>query len=248
MRRAWALDIKRARIVRIVSLKSIDMTEILPAVEIESPSGVKVNASIIWLHGLGADGSDFAPIVPQLNLPTEFGIRFVFPHAPSISVTINNGFVMPAWYDIKQLDVDRHVDEVQLMQSARWVHNLIEREIERGVSSERIIIAGLSQCGAVSFEAARTYDKPLAGILALSTYFATANSIKINPLHNSIPIFICHGSLDPVVPESLGRKSLATLQNLGFVPEYNSYPMEHAVSPQEIENIAAWISRILGPE
>ena len=145
-------------------------------------------------------------------------------------------------------DVDRHVDEVQLMQSARWVHNLIEREIERGVSSERIIIAGFSQGGAVSFEAALTYDKPLAGILALSTYFATANSIKINPLHNSIPIFICHGSLDPVVPESLGRKSLATLQNLGFVPEYNSYPMEHAVSPQEIENIAAWISRILGPE
>ena len=140
MRRAWALDIKRARIVRIVSLKSIDMTEILPAVEIESPSGVKVNASIIWLHGLGADGSDFAPIVPQLNLPTEFGIRFVFPHAPSISVTINNGFVMPAWYDIKQLDVDRHVDEVQLMQSARWVHNLIEREIERGVSLSLIHI------------------------------------------------------------------------------------------------------------
>ncbi len=242
------LDINRALIVCIVSLKDSDMTDILPAVEMESLPDVQANASIIWLHGLGADGNDFAPIVPQLNLPTEFGIRFVFPHAPSIPVTINNGFVMPAWYDIKQLDVDRHVDEEQLMQSAQWVHNLIEREIERGVSSERIIIAGFSQGGAVSYEAALTYDKPLAGIMALSTYFATANSIKINPLHNSIPIFICHGSLDPVVPESLGRKTLGTLQNLGFVPEYNSYPMEHAVCPQEIEDIASWISRILNSE
>ncbi len=221
--------------------------EYLPAVEMESPSGVDVNASIIWLHGLGADGNDFAPIVPQLKLPTDFGIRFVFPHAPSIPVTINNGFVMPAWYDIKQMDVERHVDEAQLQQSAQWVHNLIAREIERGVSSKRIIIAGFSQGGAVSFEAALTYDKPLAGVMALSTYFATANSISINPLHNSIPIMICHGSLDPVVPEALGRKSLATLQNLGFVPEYNSYPMEHAVCPQEIDDIADWISRILAP-
>ncbi len=222
--------------------------DILPAVEMESPAGADVNASIIWLHGLGADGNDFAPIVPQLVLPSDFGIRFVFPHAPSIPVTINNGFVMPAWYDIKQMDVERHVDEAQLMQSARWVHNLIEREIERGVPSDRIIVAGFSQGGAVSLEAALSYDKPLAGIMALSTYFATANTVAINPIHNSIPIMICHGSLDPVVAESLGRKSLATLQNLGFVPEYNSYPMEHAVCPQEINDIGDWISRILNPE
>ena len=225
----------------------MEQMEILPAVEMESPSGIDVNASIIWLHGLGADGNDFAPVVPQLSLPSDFGIRFVFPHAPSIPVTINNGFVMPAWYDIKQMDVERHVDEAQLKQSAQWVHNLIERDIERGVSSERIIIAGFSQGGAVAFEAALTYDKPLAGIMALSTYFATANSISINSLHNSIAIMICHGSLDPVVPEALGRRSLATLQNLGFVPEYNSYPMEHAVCPQEIDDIADWIRRTLAP-
>jgi phospholipase/carboxylesterase len=219
--------------------------EILPAIEMESSKEAEVNASIIWLHGLGADGNDFAPIVPQLNLPTEFGIRFIFPHAPSIPVTINNGYVMPAWYDIKQMDIDRHVDDEQLKQSAQWVHNLIDREIERGVASDRIIIAGFSQGGAVSFEAALTYEKPLAGIMALSTYFATAKTIEINPLHSSLPILICHGALDPVVPETMGKQSLETLQSKGFEPEYHSYPMEHAVCPQEIGDIATWIGRIL---
>jgi phospholipase/carboxylesterase len=184
--------------------------------------------------------------VPQLALATGLGVRFVFPHAPSIPVTINNGFVMPAWYDIKQLDVDRHVDTDQLKQSACWVHDLIDREIERGVPSERIIVAGFSQGGAVSFEAALTYPKTLAGIMALSTYFATADSIEINPIQNSMPIMIGHGSLDPVVAEALGRKSVATLQNLGFNPEYFVYTMEHAVCPQEIVDIGAWISRTLG--
>ena len=219
--------------------------DLLPAIEMETPQGVEVNAAVIWLHGLGADGNDFAPIVAQLNLPENFGIRFVFPHAPSIPVTINNGVVMPAWYDIKQIDVNRHMDEEQLRQSATRVHDLIDREIERGVDSSRIIIAGFSQGGAVSYEAALSYPKPLAGIMALSTYFPTADSIQINPIQNSIPIMICHGSFDQVVEESLGLKSVAILQNLGFVPEYNGYPMEHAVCPQEIADIASWISRVL---
>lgn len=219
--------------------------ELLPAIEIESPDGVDVNASIIWLHGLGADGSDFAPLVPQLSLPAGVGVRFIFPHAPSIPVSINNGFVMPAWYDIKEMDIDRHVDEEQLRQSAAGVHALITREIERGVDSRRIVVAGFSQGGAVSFEAGLTYPKPLAGIMALSTYFATADSIKVNPIQNGLPILICHGSMDPVVPEALGKKSVATLQSLGFVPEYNSYPMEHSLCPQQIVDIADWISRTL---
>ncbi len=219
--------------------------EYLPAVEMDFPAGSEVTAAVIWLHGLGADGNDFAPIVPQLGISETTGVRFVFPHAPSIPVTINNGFVMPAWYDIKQLDVDRHVDEEQLRQSAQWVHDLIDREIERGVDSERIVIAGFSQGGAVAFEAALTYPKPLAGIMALSTYFATATSIDIQPVQNTIPILICHGSFDPVVPEALGRKSVATLQNLGFNPEYESYPMEHAVCPQQIADIGSWLRRIL---
>ena len=219
--------------------------KLLPAIEIESPNGAVVNASIIWLHGLGADGSDFAPLVPQLGLPDSFGIRFIFPNAPSIPVSINNGFVMPAWYDIKEVDIDRHVDEEQLKQSAAGVHALINREIERGVDSSRIIVAGFSQGGAVSYEAGLTYPKPLAGIMALSTYFATATSIKVNPIQNSMPILICHGSMDPVVSEALGLKSAATLKNLGLVPEYNSYPMEHSLCPQQIVDIAAWMSRIL---
>lgn len=219
--------------------------KLLPAIEMESPNGAVVNASIIWLHGLGADGSDFAPLVPQLGLPDSFGIRFIFPNAPSIPVSINNGFVMPAWYDIKEVDIDRHVDEEQLKQSAAGVHALINREIERGVDSSRIIVAGFSQGGAVSYEAGLTYPKPLAGIMALSTYFATATSIKVNPIQNRMPILICHGSMDPVVSEALGLKSAATLKNLGLVPEYNSYPMEHSLCPQQIVDIAAWMSRIL---
>jgi phospholipase/carboxylesterase len=217
----------------------------LPAVEIEYPQGRDINASIIWLHGLGADGNDFAPIVPQLRLPDGLAVRFIFPHAPSIPVTINNGFVMPAWYDIKELDIDRHVDEEQLKQSAAWVHDLIDREIERGIPASRIIIAGFSQGGAVSFEAGLSYGSPLAGIMALSTYFATADSIEINPVQNTLPILICHGTHDPVVPEVLGRKSVATLQNLGFNPEYISYPMEHAVCPEQIRDIGDWIGRTL---
>ena len=219
--------------------------EILPAVEKEFPEGKEVKASIIWLHGLGADGNDFAPIVPQINLSVDFGVRFIFPHAPSIPVTINNGYVMPAWYDIKQVDVDRHVDIEQLQKSAWWVHNLIDREISRGIPSNRIIVAGFSQGGAVSFEAALTYCQPLAGIMALSTYFATSKTIKINTINKSIPVLICHGTLDPVVPESLGKKSLSTLEGLGFDVRYHRYPIDHSVCPQEIGDIGQWISEIL---
>jgi phospholipase/carboxylesterase len=219
--------------------------ELLPAVEIEAPSGTEVNAAIIWLHGLGADGNDFAPIVPQLRLPEGVGLRYIFPHAPSIAVSINNGFVMPAWYDIKEMDIDRHVDEDQLRQSAVRVHALIDREIERGIDSSRIIVAGFSQGGAVSFEAALTYPKPLAGIMALSTYFATAASIQIDPVQNSIPIFVCHGSMDPVVPEILGQKCVATLEERGFAVQYKTYPMEHSLCPEQVGDIAKWLGQTL---
>ena len=221
---------------------------LLPAVELEYPRGVTVDATIIWLHGLGADGNDFAPVVPQLGLPSSFGVRFIFPHAPSIPVTINNGYVMPAWYDIKLMDIDRHVDQEQLLQSARWVHDFIDREIGRGISSKRIIVAGFSQGGAVAFQAGLTYPQPLGGIMALSTYFATADIIQIDPVQNTIPVLICHGTGDTVVPEALGLKSQATLQNLGFVPEYNSYPMEHSVCLEEIRDIGDWITRSLAKQ
>ena len=219
--------------------------EILPTLEKNYLSDRDVKASVIWLHGLGADGNDFAPIVPQLNMSLDFGVRFIFPHAPAIPVTINSGYVMPAWYDIKQVDVDRHVDNEQLQESASRIHDLIDREIERGIQSTRIIVAGFSQGGAVSFEAALSYEQPLAGIMALSTYFATVGTIKINAIQQSIPILICHGEHDPVVSESLGKRSRASLEKLGFDPEYHSYPIEHSVCPQEIEDIGNWISRVL---
>jgi len=218
--------------------------EILPTLEKHYLPDRDVKASVIWLHGLGADGNDFAPIVPQLNLSLDFGVRFIFPHAPAIPVTINSGYVMPAWYDIKQVDVDRHVDNEQLQESASRIHDLIDREIERGIQSTRIIVAGFSQGGAVSFEAALSYEQPLAGIMALSTYFATVGTIKINAIQQSIPILICHGEHDPVVSESLGKRSRASLEKLGFDPEYHSYPIEHSVCPQEIEDIGKWISRV----
>ena len=219
--------------------------EILPTLEKNYLADRDVRASVIWLHGLGADGNDFAPIVPQLNLSLDFGVRFIFPHAPAIPVTINSGYVMPAWYDIKQIDVDRHVDNEQLQESASRIHDLIDREIERGIQSTRIIVAGFSQGGAVSFEAALSYEQPLAGIMALSTYFATAGTIKINAIQQSIPILICHGEHDPGVSESLGKRSWANLEKLGFDPEYHSYPIEHSVCPQEIEDVGNWISRVL---
>jgi phospholipase/carboxylesterase len=205
-----------------------------------------VDASIIWLHGLGADGNDFASLIPQLNLSENYGIRFVFPHAPSIPVSINNGYVMPAWYDIRSFDVDRELDDEQLIASSVAIQALIDREIERGTDSRRVILAGFSQGGAVAYQAALSYPEPLGGILALSTYFATANKVKISPSNQRIPILICHGSQDPVVPELLGQQSQSALQSLGFDPRYRSYTMEHAVCAEEIDDISDWIKQTLG--
>jgi len=220
--------------------------ELLQAIEIEVPRFTPVTASIIWLHGLGADGNDFASLVPLLSLAEGYGIRFVFPHAPSIPVSINNGYVMPAWYDITSFDVDRHVDLEQLIESAGKIQALVDREIERGIDSRRIIVAGFSQGGAVAYQAALNYPEPLGGILALSTYFATAYQVKIDPNNMRIPILICHGTHDTVVPEILGQRSQATLQSLGLNPGYITYAMDHAVCPEEIADISAWIQQTLG--
>ena len=159
---------------------------LLPCLEINPTS--TATASVIRLHGLGADGNDFAPIVPEFNLPADLPIRFVFPHAPSIPVTINGGFVMPAWYDILEMNIDRKVDEAQLVASSDEIEKLIEREIERGVPSERIILIGFSQGGAVAYQTALSYKKPLAGLLALSTYFATSDSIELSDSNKNLPI------------------------------------------------------------
>jgi len=218
----------------------------LPTLEIEAPKGKDVNAAVIWLHGLGADGNDFAPIVAQLDLADDYGIRFVFPHAPSIPVTINNGYVMPAWYDIKMMDIDRHIDAEQLLASARKALDLVEREIARGIDPARIVLAGFSQGGAVVYEAALSYDKKLAGLMALSTYLPTADTLEFNASQQELDVLVCHGALDPVVPESLGQKAVDDLKGFGLQPDYRSYRMEHAVCLEEITDIAAFLRKVLG--
>lgn len=217
----------------------------LPALELLSPRGCEATASVIWLHGLGADGNDFAGIVPELRLPSTLPVRFVFPHAPSIPVTINNGYVMPAWYDILEMDVHRRVDEAQLLRSAAAVHALIEREVERGVDSSRIVLAGFSQGGAVILHAALTCRLPLAGAMSLSSYFPTADTLTQDPANAELPVLICHGTHDPVVHESLGRRADEALRALGHPTLYHHYRMEHSVCLEEIRDISAWLQMIL---
>ncbi|HSC66908.1 MAG TPA: carboxylesterase [Cellvibrio sp.] len=219
--------------------------EYLPCVEKLNQPQSPVTASIIWLHGLGADGNDFAPLVPELRLPNDLSVRFIFPHAPQIPVTINAGYIMPAWYDILEMNLDRKVDEVQLTASALAVQDLIEREIERGVASDRIILAGFSQGGAVVYHAGFTYSKPLAGLLILSSYFATQSNIIFNPANQDIPILIQHGTRDPIVNEVLGQSAYRYLRDRDAKVSYESYPMEHTLCMEQIESISRWIQSIL---
>lgn len=215
----------------------------LPAIEVET--GPEITASVIWLHGLGASGNDFEPVVPHLGFTHSPGVRFVLPHAPVRPVTINNGVTMPAWYDILSMSLEREVDSTQLRQSAAQTIDLVEREIQRGIPSECIVLAGFSQGGAVVYEAALSYAKPLAGLLVLSSYFATADSIQLDDANKNIPILVCHGSQDPVVPEQLGRQAVQQLKTLKYAPEYKTYPMDHSVSMAEIDDISRWLQRVL---
>ncbi len=216
---------------------------LLPAIETETQSNP--SASVIWLHGLGADGNDFAPIVPELGLPDHLAVRFIFPHAPSLPVTVNGGAVMPAWYDIMEIDIDRKIDTKGLINSSLEIQKLVERELNRGINSEKIIIAGFSQGGAVAYHFALGYNKPLAGLLAMSTYFATSDIVDYNLANKSIPIEIHHGKFDPVVPEQLAQKAISDLKEKGYSPEYKTYPMEHSVCPEQIADISTWFQTIL---
>lgn len=208
---------------------------------IEFETNSNPTAAVIWLHGLGASGHDFEPVVPELGLPDNAAVRFIFPHAPNMPVTINGGMTMPAWYDIKAMDIDRVVDTDQLVASSDAVAKLVDREIERGVKSDNIVIAGFSQGGAVAYELGLSYPKRLAGIIALSTYFATAKTVKRSEANRDIPIRIYHGTFDPMVPEALGRQSVEKLQEMGFEPTYETYPMEHSVCMEEIVDIGKFL-------
>lgn len=215
----------------------------LNCIELETASNVDV--SVIWLHGLGASGDDFVPIVPELKLPESAGLRFIFPHAPERPVTVNDGYIMPAWYDILEMEIDRKVDEVQLLESAQAVTALIDREIERGIVSQRIIIAGFSQGGAVGYEVALAYPNRLGGFIGMSTYFATADSIKPHVANADLPILLFHGTEDPVVPELLGRKAKTQLESMGYTPSYTTYPIDHTVCLEEIGDIAGFLCKQL---
>lgn len=216
---------------------------VLPAVEIET--GEAPDASVIWLHGLGSDGNDFAPIIGELGLPKDLNIRFIFPHAPSIPVTLNNGYVMPAWYDVFETGLNRNVDTLQLEESARQVMAIVKNEIERGVQSERIIIAGFSQGGAVTYHAVLSSEEKLGGLLAMSTYFATKDTIVLQEKNRMIPMLIQHGTQDGVVDKQLGDEAVEELETNGYDVDYKIYPMGHTVCPEQIADIGEWIRGIL---
>ena len=204
--------------------------------EVVEPNGA-ANAAVIWLHGLGASGHDFVPVVPHLGLPDGHGVRFVFPHAPEIPITINGGMVMPAWYDIYAMSIEREIDLAQIESSSVAVRELIQRELDAGIDSDRIVLAGFSQGGAVAYHTALSYPKPLAGLLTMSTYFASAKEVQLAAENKSLPIHIFHGTQDPMVPETMGHTANQILQSMGFTPIYRSYPMQHEVCMEEIVDI-----------
>jgi phospholipase/carboxylesterase len=211
----------------------------LPCVEVE-PSG-PARAAVIWLHGLGADGHDFEPIVPHLGLEP-LGVRFVFPHAPRRAVTINMGFVMPAWYDIRSSNLGMEQDLVGLRRSVAQVRDLIARETDRGITTSKIVLAGFSQGGAVALHAGLTHPQPLAGILALSTYLVLDETDELAEQNRRIPILEIHGTEDPMVPFAAGDRTRQRLEQLGYPVEWKSYRMGHEVVPEEIREIGQWLA------
>ena len=224
------------------------MADLLDAIEIET--GTDPTATIIWMHGLGADGNDFAPVVPELDLRGAPGVRFIFPHAPMMPVTINNGYVMRAWYDVTFGDLEgrsRKADEKGVRASQAAVGRLIARENQRGIASRNIVVAGFSQGGAIALQTGLRYPDRLAGIMALSTYLPLADSLpaEASTADRDAPIFFAHGSHDPMIPLAMAAASRARLVELGYQVEWHEYPMQHSVCPEEIRDIGVWLNRVL---
>jgi phospholipase/carboxylesterase len=215
------------------------------AIEIETSADP--TAAVIWLHGLGADGNDFVPIVPELTLPDDFGIRFIFPNAPLQPVTCNGGYVMRSWYDIYSLDDFKKEDKVGLIRSQQTTEALIQQEITRGIKPGRIILMGFSQGGAVALYTGLRFSQRLAGIGALSTYLPLRDELVTEQHHSNsdVPIFMGHGMHDQVVNYKIGESSCKLLQQLGYAVNWNSYPMEHNVCAEEITDISTWITSCL---
>jgi phospholipase/carboxylesterase len=216
-----------------------------PPIEIET--GAVPSATVIWLHGLGADGHDFEPIVRELRLPRDPAIRFIFPHAPHRPVTVNGGYVMRAWYDIRTAEFVQREDEVGIRESERMVRELIAGEYNRGVSSQRIVLAGFSQGGAIALHTGVRYPERLAGIMALSTYLpiATRFAAEAQAANKTVPIFMAHGTEDPIIPIERGQQSADLLKGAGADLVWRTYEMGHSVCIDEIGDIAAWLIRTL---
>ena len=217
----------------------MQMPETVEVVTGENPEG-----SVIWLHGLGADGHDFEPIVPELRLPASLPLRFVFPHAPVQPVTINGGMAMRSWYDILSLDTEGRADRAGVLQSSALLEGLIAREIERGIAPEKIVIAGFSQGGAIALQTALLTEHNLAGLMALSTYLAIPDEVENAVSRRDLPIFMAHGNVDPVLRPEWGRASRDKLISAGYKVDWHEYPMAHAVCPEEIADISNWLREI----
>lgn len=221
------------------------MTTLLETVEVET--GAQPEASILWLHGLGADGHDFEPIVPELAAELALPLRFVFPHAPVRPVTINNGYRMRAWYDITGFDRGALQDEVGIRGSDAAVRALIRRENERGIATSRIVLAGFSQGGAMALFTGLRYPEKLAGIIGLSCYLVLASTLDAEraAANQGTRIFMAHGLSDPVVDVRLGEEGRKAVEARGYSVEWHTYPMPHAVCPEEIGDITAWLKKVL---
>jgi phospholipase/carboxylesterase len=205
------------------------------------------NAAVIWLHGLGADGFDFVPIVPELRLPAGLAVRFIFPHARERPVTINNGYVMRAWYDIRGIARSAAEDEAGIRESESLVAELVGEQERSGIAPARVVIAGFSQGGAIALQTALRYPSALGGVLALSTYLPLQQAVaaEASAANRNIPILMCHGTRDPMVPAQLGEYSRQVLTGLGYAVDWRTYPMEHSVSPAEIADIGGWLQHVL---
>ncbi|HEY7517708.1 MAG TPA: dienelactone hydrolase family protein [Methylomirabilota bacterium] len=214
---------------------------------LELETGPRPTAAVIWLHGLGADGYDFEPIVPELRLPAAPAVRFVFPHAPMRPVTINNGAVMRAWYDIVSLEGVRREDDAGVRASQTSVEELIAREASRGIPAARVVLAGFSQGGAIALQTGLRHAERLAGIMALSTYLPLAPTLaaEASAANRGVPIFMAHGQYDSMIPIERAAISRDVLRKAGYDVEWHDYPMEHAVCREEIDDVATWLGRVL---
>lgn len=220
-------------------------SNLLSTIELEN--GIDPTHTILWMHGLGADGNDFVPIIDELELPPDSRIRFIFPHAPMRPVSINNGFVMRAWYDVLNLNFSQPEDEDGLRDSQRAIEALLEREKQRGITPERIVLAGFSQGGAMALQTGLRYPEKLAGIMALSCYLPLQQTVVAEAHHanSATSIFMAHGSRDPVVPLTLAATSRRQLLESGYAVEWHEYPMAHTVCVEEMADISAWLERVL---